>query len=121
MTVAGSPEQLVELLCAAARTRSGEVGLLTTAQVAQILGRRRDWVHRKAGRLGRFRLPGSGEWRFCPRGVALGIFGPHDATNVTGPGEPGARVGGRRLADPPAKQMLADRPRRASSDRQRSG
>ena len=46
----GSPEQLVELLPAAARTPGGEIGLLKTAQVARILGRRRDWVHRNATR-----------------------------------------------------------------------
>jgi hypothetical protein len=121
MAVAGSPEQLIELLCAAARTAGGEVGLLRTAQVARILGRRRDWVHANAARLGGFRLPGSDEWRFSPRGVATGIFGPHDATTEIVAGAPGARVGGRRLAYPPAKQMLVDRPRRSSSNPQRSG
>ena len=117
MAVVGSPEDLVELLCAAARTAGGEVGLLTTAQVARILGRRRDWVHRNAGRLGGFRLPGSDEWRFSPRGVAIGVFGPQDATNAA---TAGPRSASRRLAYPPAKQTLADRPRRANTD-QRGG
>jgi hypothetical protein len=111
-----SPEQLVELLSAAARTPGGEVGLLKTAQVARILGRRRDWVHANAGRLGGFRLPGSDEWRFSPRGVAIGIFGPHDDKDPTVLGTPRTRPSTRRLAYPPAKQTLADRPRRASSD-----
>ena len=117
MAVVGSSEELVDLLCAAARTPGGEVGLLKTAQVARILGRRRDWVHRNAGRLGGFRLPGSDEWRFSPRGVAIGVLGPHDATSA---GVPGPRPAGRRLAYPPAKQTLADRPRRANTD-QRGG
>jgi len=112
----GSPEQLVELLSAAARTAGGEVGLLKTAQVARILGRRRDWVHANAGRLGGFRLPGSDEWRFSPSGVAIGVFGPHDGTDSTVLGAPRTRPGSRRLAYPPAKQVLADRPRRAGSD-----
>ena len=116
MAGVSSPEQLVELLCAAARTSGGEVGLLKTAQVARILGRRRDWVHANAGRLGGFRLPGSDEWRFSPRGVAISIFGTHDATDSTVLGTHGTRPGSRRLAYPPAKQTLADRPRRASRD-----
>lgn len=115
MAVAGAPEQLVDLLRAAARTPGGEVGLLKTAQVARVLGRRRDWVHRNAGRLGGFRLPGSGEWRFSPEGVAEGVLGVEDATNPGRLAAPAARAGGRRLAYPPAKQTLADRPRRASS------
>jgi len=118
MNVAGAPEQLVDLLRAAARTPGGEVGLLKTAQVARILGRRRDWVHRNAGRLGGFRLPGSDEWRFSPEGVANGVLGAQDATSPTRLASPAARSVGRRLAYPPAKQTLADRPRRASSQPQ---
>ena len=113
MAVAGAPEQLVDLLRAAARTPGGEVGLLKTAQVARILGRRRDWVHRNAGRLGGFRLPGSDEWRFSPEGVAEGVLAAQDATNPARLASP-ARAGGRRLAYPPAKQTLADRHRRAT-------
>ena len=116
MAGVASPEQLIELLSAAARTSGGEVGLLKTAQVARILGRRRDWVHANAGRLGGFRLPGSDEWRFSPRGAAIGIFGPHDGTDPTLLGTPRTRPSTRRLAYPPAKQVLADRPRRAGSD-----
>jgi hypothetical protein len=114
MAVAGSPEQLVDLLRAAARTPGGEIGLLRTAQVARVLGRRRDWVHRNAGRLGGFRLPGSDEWRFSPEGVAEGVLGAQDATNPARLASP-VRAVGRRLAYPPAKQTLADRPRRAST------
>ena len=116
MAVAGSPEHLVDLLQAAARTPGGEVGLLKTAQVARILGRRRDWVHRNAARLGGFRLPGSDEWRFSPQGVASGVFATQDAAAPTVPNAAGnGRPVGRRLAYPPAKQTLADRPRRAST------
>jgi hypothetical protein len=113
MAVVGSSEQLVELLRAAARTPGGEIGLLKTAQVARILGRRRDWVHRNATRLGGFRLPGSDEWRFSPHGVASGVIAATDATSVA-PASTGPR--GRRLAYPPAKQTLADRPRRTTTD-----
>ena len=84
MAVVGSSEQLVELLREAARIPGGEIGLLKRAQVARILGRCRDWVHRNA-----------------PSTVAAG-----------------SRPQGRRLAYPPAKQTLADRPRRAITDPQ---
>lgn len=114
MAVVGSSEQLVELLSAAARTPRGEVGLLKTAQVARILGRRRDWVHRNATRLGGFRLPG-GEWRFSPQGVAAGVLATTDAEC---PDPASTRHRGRVLAYPPAKQTLADRPRRATTDQQ---
>ncbi|MEJ7786967.1 MAG: hypothetical protein WKF96_19370 [Solirubrobacteraceae bacterium] len=117
MDLARSPEHLVDLLSAAARTPGSEVGLLRTAQVARVLGRRRDWVHRNAGLLGGFRLPGSDEWRFSPQGVAAGVLGTQDAMNERATGTPAARPG-RRLAYAPAKQMLADRPRRASIDPQ---
>ena len=116
MAVAGSPEHLVDLLQAAARTPGGEIGLLKTAQVARILGRRREWVHRNAARLGGFRLPGSDEWRFSPQGVAQGVFATQDAAAPTVPNAAGnGRPVSRRLAYPPAKQTLADRPRRASN------
>lgn len=115
MAVAGAPEQLVDLLRAAARTPGGEVGLLKTAQVARVLGRRRDWVHRNAGRLGGFRLPGSDEWRFSPEGVMEGVLAAQDDTHPTPLATPAARSVGRRLSYPPAKQTLADRPRRAST------
>jgi len=114
MAVVASSEQLVELLRTAARTPGGEIGLLKTAQVARILGRRRDWVHRNATRLGGFRLPG-GEWRFSPQGVASGVLA---ATEAISTDPPSARPQGRRLAYPPAKQTLADRPRRATTDQQ---
>ena len=118
MNVAGAPEQLVDLLRAAARTPGGEVGLLKTAQVARILGRRRDWVHRNAGRLGGFRLPGSDEWRFSPRGVAIGVFAIDDSP-PTVPGDSAAQhaPATRRLAYPPARHVLSDRPRRQSASR----
>lgn len=67
MSIAGAPELLIELLTEAA---GGQVGLLRAAQVAQILGRHRDWVQAHATQLGGFRLPDSEEWRFVPRGVA---------------------------------------------------
>jgi hypothetical protein len=113
MAVVGSSEQLVELLRAAARTPGGEIGLLKSAQVARILGRRRDWVHRNAHGLGGFRLPGSDEWRFSPQGVASGVLAATEATNAA---PTTARRQARRLAYPPAKQTLADRPRRATTD-----
>ena len=116
MAVAGSPEQLVDLLRAAARTPGGEIGLLRTAQVARVLGRRRDWVHRNATRLGGFRLPGSDEWRFSPQGVARGVFATQRPTAPTFSDVTNGRPVGRRLAYPPAKQTLADRPRRPSTE-----
>ncbi len=115
MAVAGSPEQLVDLLRAAARTPGGEIGLLRTAQVARVLGRRRDWVHRNATRLGGFRLPGSDEWRFSPQGVAGGVFATQQSPAPALPDATNGRSVGRRLSYPPAKQTLADRPRRAST------
>ena len=111
--VGSSSEQLVELLRAAARTPGGEIGLLKTAQVARILGRRRDWVHRNALRLGGFRLPGSGEWRFSPQGVASGVLAATEPARDDPASTRPPR--GRRLAYPPAKQTLADRPRRATT------
>lgn len=60
MSVAGAPELLVELLTEAARTPGGQVGLLRAAQVAQVLGRHRDWVQAHATQLGGFRLFDSG-------------------------------------------------------------
>lgn len=116
MAVPGSSEHLVELLSAAARTPGGEIGLLKTVQVARILARRRDWVHRNATRLGGFRLPG-GEWRFSPQGVAAGVLA---TTTAVRPDPSVTRRAGRVLAYPPAKQTLADRPRRATTD-QRGG
>lgn len=113
MAVVGSSEQLVELLRAAARTPGGEIGLLKTARVARILGRRRDWVHRNATRLGGFRLPGSDEWRFLPQGVASGLMAAADEPSAA-PTSTGPR--GRRLAYPSAKQTLAERPRRTTTD-----
>ena len=74
MAANGSPDLLTELLTAAARTPGGEVGLLRTAQVADVLGRRRDWVTAHARLLRGFQLPGSDEWRFSARGVAIGAF-----------------------------------------------
>ncbi len=114
MAVAGTPEQLMGLLCAAARTAGGDIGLLSSADVARVLGRHPNWVRRHALWLGGFRLPGSDEWRFSPEGVAAGVLGPHDTASMT-PVRPDARHG-RRLAYPPAKQVLADRPRRTARD-----
>ena len=82
MSVARAPELLIELLTEAARTPGGQVGLLRAAEVAQILGRHRDWVQTHAKQLGGFRLPDSDEWRFAPRGVANGIFGLDDAAGT---------------------------------------
>lgn len=122
MSVAGAPELLIELLTEAARTQGGQVGLLRAAQVAQILGRHRDWVQTHATQLGGFRLPGSDEWRFAPRGVATAIFGLDDAAAdpplPSSSAAPRRRASARQLAYPPARQVLADRPRHAGSDRQ---
>jgi len=123
MSVAGAPELLIELLTEAARTPGGQVGLLRAAQVAQILGRRRDWVQAHATQLGGFRLPDSEEWRFAPRGVVNGIFGLEndgaaDPPLLSSSASPRRRASARQLAYPPARQVLADRPRHAGSDRQ---
>jgi hypothetical protein len=122
MPVASAPQLLVELLSEAARTPGGQVGLLRAGQVAEILGRHRDWVHAHAVTLGGFQLPGSSEWRFAPRGVAHGLLGIEDARGAAAPrpGESDAtrQTGSRRLAYPPARQVLADRPRRRRTDRQ---
>ena len=122
MSVARAPELLIELLTEAARTQGGQVGLLRAAQVAQILGRHRDWVQTHATQLGGFRLPDSDEWRFAPRGVANGIFGLDDAAAdpplPSSTASPRRRASARQLAYPPARQVLADRPRHAGSDRQ---
>jgi hypothetical protein len=123
MSVAGAPELLIELLTEAARTPGGQVGLLRAAQVAQILGRHRDWVQAHATQLGGFRLPDSEEWRFVPRGVANGILGLDNAaglplqSHTTASPRDGASA--RQLAYPPARQVLADRPRHVGSDRPR--
>jgi hypothetical protein len=111
------------LLTEAARTPGVQVGLLRAAQVAQILGRHRDWVQTHAALLGGFRLPDSDEWRFAPRGVANGIFGlDDDAADPSLPSSssdsPRRRASALQLAYPPARQVLADRPRHAGSDRQ---
>lgn len=119
MAVAAASEQLVELLSHAARTESGEVRLLTSGEVARVLGRHRNWVQRNAARLGGLRLPDSEEWRFTPRGVADGLIASQDeAAAVARDDRPvvAGRAGGRRLAYPPAKQTLADRPRRVDPD-----
>jgi hypothetical protein len=122
MSVADAPELLIELLTEAARTPGGQVGLLRAAQVAQILGRHRDWVQTHAAQLGGFRLPDSDEWRFAPRGVANGIFGLDDAATApplpSSSASPRRRASARQLAYPPARQVLADRPRHAGNDRQ---
>ncbi|MDP1849743.1 MAG: hypothetical protein Q8K79_18290 [Solirubrobacteraceae bacterium] len=120
MSVAGAPDLLIDLLTEAARTPGGQVGLLRAGQVAEILGRHRDWVQTHATQLGGFRLPGSEEWRFAPRGVANGIFGLGDAagqpldSSTSASSRP--RASTRQLAYPPARQVLADRPRQ--TDRQ---
>lgn len=116
MAVAGASEQLVELLSRAARTQDGEVRLLTSSEVARVLGRHRNWVQRNAARLGGLRLPDSDEWRFTPGGVAAGLLASQDDAAAVGRDDRPAvagRAGGRRLAYPPAKKTLADRPRRA--------
>jgi hypothetical protein len=122
MSVASAPEVLVELLSEAARTPGGQVGLLRAGQVAEILGRHRDWVHAHAVALGGFQLPGSSEWRFAPRGVAHGLLGLDDAPGAaasrSGASDAPRRTGSRTLAYPPARQVLADRPRRRRTDRQ---
>ncbi|MEA2188183.1 MAG: hypothetical protein QOK16_3194 [Solirubrobacteraceae bacterium] len=123
MSVADAPELLIELLTEAARTPGGQVGLLRAAQVAQILGRHRDWVQTHATQLGGFRLPDSDEWRFAPRGVAHGILGLDDDASADSPlpsssASPRRRASARQLAYPPARQVLADRPRHAGNDRQ---
>ena len=102
-----SAEVLVELLSEAARTPGGRVGLLSAGQVAEVLGRHRDWVHAHAARLGGFRLPESSEWRFVPRGVAHGLLQVDEETSDPRP----AVARSRRLSYPPPRRLLADRPR----------
>ena len=115
MTVARSPQQLVDLLSDAARAADGEVGLLTCSQVARVLGRHRNWVLRNAIGLGGFRLPGSDEWRFSPCGVAEGVFAGRDpAAWPAQLAAAGQRSGSRRLAYPAPKELLGDRPRRGA-------
>ena len=119
MAVSGpAPELLIELLSSAARTPGGQVGLLTAAQVAQVLGHRREWVYARVGVLGGFRLPGTDEWRFSPRGVAIGVFAIDDSPPMV-PGDTAAQHAPitRRLAYPPARHVLSDRPRRQSASR----
>lgn len=114
MAVADAPELLTELPNEAARTSRGQVGLLTAPQVAEILGRHREWVHAHAALLGGFQLPDSGEWRFSPRGVVRGVFGGWDPTRSTefrSESAPHRRPGSRRLAYPPAEHTLTNRPR----------
>lgn len=114
MPVARAPEQLVELLCDAARTAEGEIGLLTSAQLARVLGRRREWVLRNALRLGGFPLPGSGQWRFSPRGVAEGVLAAQDVGRWPAQSAVAERSPSRRLSYPPTGQLLGDRPRRGT-------
>jgi len=115
MAAIGPPDLLIELLSAAARTPGGEVGLLRTAQVADVLGRRRDWVTAHAGLLRGFQLPGSDEWRFSARGVAIGVFDLDDADPILPEAPPDATQAQNsgRLAYPPARQILGDKPRQA--------
>jgi hypothetical protein len=122
MSAAGAYELLSELLTEAARAPGGRVGLLRAGEVAQILGRHRDWVQEHATQLGGFRLPGSGEWRFAPRGVVDGIFGLGDSggppLQSSAPAASRGPASARQLAYPPARQVLADRPRHVRSDQQ---
>lgn len=114
MSVAHEPELLIELLNQAARTPGGRIGLLSAAEVADILGRHREWVHEHAVTLGGFRLPASSEWRFCPRGVAYGVLGlQHTISPEQRPltSDPGRRRPSRRLSYPPAKEPLPNRSR----------
>ncbi len=114
MTAIGPPDLLIELLSAAARRPGGEVGLLRTAPVADVLGRRRDWVTANAGVLRGFRLPGSNEWRFSARGVAMGVFDLDDVDlSAPAASSDATRASVERLAYPPARQVLGDRPRQA--------
>jgi len=115
MAANGPPDLLIELLVAAARTSGGEVGLLRTGQVADVLGRRRDWVTAHAGLLRGFQLPGSDEWRFSARGVAIGVFDLDDADPMLpeAPAEVTRAHNVGRLAYPPARQILDDKPRQA--------
>lgn len=120
MSTVHAPELLIELLSEAARTPGGEVGLLRAGQVAEILGRHRDWVNAHATTLGGFQLPGSSEWRFAPRGVAYGVLGMEgaasDAARLT-VSDPRRSRRSRRLAYPPAGEVLSDRPRPRRTDR----
>jgi hypothetical protein len=118
MAGGGAPELLMELLSDASKTPAGRAGLLKTAQVADVLGRSQGWVHEHARLLGGFRLPGSDEWRFSPRGVAMGVFDRHDAgPSTTTPPRTTRAPGASRLPYPPARQLLTDQPRRLTSDR----
>lgn len=122
MSVAHEPELLIELLNQAARTPGGRIGLLSAAEVADILGRHREWVHEHAVTLGGFRLPASSEWRFCPRGVAYGVLGlehtisPEHHRPLTP--DPGRRRPSRRLSYPPARNPLPNRSRRTRGNQE---
>ena len=114
MSVAHEPELRIELLIQAARTPGGRIGLLSAAEVADVLGRHRESVHEHAVTLGGFRLPASSEWWFCPRGVAAGVLGlEHTSRPERGPLAPRSGRGrpSRRLSYPPAKDPLPNRSR----------
>ena len=121
MSVAREPGLLIELLNQAARTPGGRIGLLSGAEVADILGRHREWVHEHAVTLGGLRLPASSEWRFCPRGVAYGVLGlEHTISPEHRPPtpHPGRGRPSRRLSYPPAKDPLPDRSRGTRGNRE---
>ncbi|MCA1680014.1 MAG: hypothetical protein LC777_14250 [Actinobacteria bacterium] len=114
MPVAHEPELLIELLHQAGRAPGGRIGLLRAPEVADILGRHREWVHEHALTLGGLRLPASSKWRFCPRGVAYGVLGlQHTISPEHRPPtpDPGRRRPSRRLSYPPAKDPLPNRSR----------
>lgn len=122
MSVAHEPGLLIELLNQAARTPGGRIGLLSAAEVADILGRHREWVHEHAVTLGGLRLPASSEWWFGPRGVAYGVLGlehtisPEHHRPPTS--DPGRRRPSRRLSYPPAKDPLPNRSRGTRGNRE---
>ena len=80
-----------------------------------MLGRRRDRVTAHARLLRGFQLPGSDEWRLSARGVAIGVFELADADPMLpeAPPDPTQALRGARLAYPPARQILGDKPRQA--------
>jgi len=105
MAVAGSPEQLVDLLRAAARTSGGGIGLLKTAQVAhpRAPSRLGAPLRKPAGWLPAARKR---QVALLPQGVAIGVLGVQEATNPEG---------ARRDGLSP-KETLADRRRRARTE-----